>query len=283
MLKTLQKALKYDTLNKGCIIMSGYYADKLNISFEEMPNVVYASYRAFLPKEKHITRVSSEHVLLMVFKGSLHFTENGVDTVVKEGEYYVQKAGLKQSALRPSDCPEYFYVHFTGEVSKTAKGLQCRGTFNPSEFMVLFDKLHRIHKLPRVSPLERNALFYEVLVKLAHGNEGFCGNVFAKQISELILANYLKNITVEDIAKKLFSSKNRVIEVFKREYGVTPHKYITKLKLEQAKWLLTTTEKKADLIGEESGFSDYSLFYKAFVKEEGCSPIEWRKQYLQND
>ena len=161
--------------------------------------------------------------------------------------------------------------------------MPARGTFDFSEFSPLFDKLHRIHKLPKVSILERNTLFYEVLVKLAHSNENFVGDAFAKKISELILANYLKNITIDEIAKKLFSSKNRVIEVFKREYGMTPHRYMMKLKLEQAKWLLTSTEKKAESIGTESGFSDYSLFYKAFVKEEGCSPVEWRKQYLQND
>ena len=56
-------------------------------------NVVYkfASFRYFEKMEHHINRFCKDNVLLLVFDGVLRFSENGEETEVRAGEYYVQK------------------------------------------------------------------------------------------------------------------------------------------------------------------------------------------------
>ena len=83
---------------------------------------------------------------------------------------------------------------------------------------------------------------------------------------------------MEDICRKFNFSKNHIINIFKKDYNVTPVKYINDVKLRRARYLLEVTSESAENIATESGFGDYSHFYKTFYKENGMSPTEWRKQ-----
>ena len=64
----------------------------------------------------------------------------------------------------------------------------------------------------------------------------------------------------------------------KQELGMTPHAYLTAIRLENAKKLLERTDQPIQKIALECGFSDNSIFYKAFKKSFSLSPSEWRKK-----
>lgn len=53
---------------------------------------IHSSLRFFNEKEHHINRFCEENVLLLVYKGVLRFSENGIEHEVRPGEYYIQKA-----------------------------------------------------------------------------------------------------------------------------------------------------------------------------------------------
>ena len=50
-------------------------------------------------------------------------------------------------------------------------------------------------------------------------------------------------------------------------------------------YLLEVTSESAENIAIESGFNDYSHFYKLFYRENGISPKDWRlkKQTMGRD
>lgn len=66
---------------------------------------------------------------------------------------------------------------------------------------------------------------------------------------------------------------------FKRIVGVTPHRYLTRLRMENAKHILDESPEMKVYIREvalRSGFSDPLYFSKLFKKETGVSPSQWQ-------
>ena len=84
------------------------------------------------------------------------------------------------------------------------------------------------------------------------------------------------------ICKEFYFSKNYIINIFKKEFGVTPIQYINNLKINNAKYLLEVTSDTLESISLKSGFNDYSHFYKLFYKETGLSPSKWRNKKQTN-
>lgn len=66
--------------------------------------------------------------------------------------------------------------------------------------------------------------------------------------------------------------------LFKQEIGIGFSNYLLELRMEYAKSLLKSTNRKVKEIAIESGFNDYHYFSKAFKKLFSCSPADYRKK-----
>lgn len=83
-------------------------------------------------------------------------------------------------------------------------------------------------------------------------------------------------LTNKTLAKKINISDSYFRELFKATYGTTPHKYLIKLRINQAKQALCGTDMTIAEIAESCGFSSTYYFSKAFKAEVGMSPTEFR-------
>jgi len=84
-------------------------------------------------------------------------------------------------------------------------------------------------------------------------------------------------LSIEKICAGFCISKNYLYEGFRRYYGVTVNEYITNLRINKAKKLLTETKKPVYEICEEVGVDNYTYFCRLFKKRVGMSPGEFRK------
>lgn len=87
-----------------------------------------------------------------------------------------------------------------------------------------------------------------------------------------------ESISVEDAAAHVNRSSSYMMKHFKNELGIHIGAYIMRCKLEEAKSLLTYSEKTLAEISSYLCFSNQSYFQNVFKKQYGVTPLQYRKQ-----
>ena len=94
---------------------------------------------------------------------------------------------------------------------------------------------------------------------------------------EYIQKNYKSdNLTMQKIAKESFMSEVYFRKLFKAEYGISPQKYIIKLRIQNAIGLISTGYYSLKEVADMSGYNDYKYFSVEFKKITGISPSKYR-------
>lgn len=85
-------------------------------------------------------------------------------------------------------------------------------------------------------------------------------------------------ITIEDASAYVKRSSSYMMKHFKDELGIRMGAYIMRCKLEEAKSLLTYSQKSLAEISSYLCFSSQSYFQNVFKKQYGMTPLQYRKQ-----
>ena len=155
-------------------------------------------------------------------------------------------------------------------------------TFNSirSELFSLLDELHsdRFGKQTQVGLDIRRLLLR--LSRLAYEQEQNENRNESRTryetISSYIDTHLDEPLTLDRIAGEFFLSKYYVAHLFRESTGLSVHQYITKKRLAASCGAIQS----GAAVGEAyaaCGFQDYSSFYRAFRKEYGLSPSEYRE------
>lgn len=161
--------------------------------------------------------------------------------------------------IRPPAAERAVITAKMGELVRESYGkdfgssISAQGVF--LQLMVLLNRLARRtttrQEGEQLSPLVRSALAY-------------------------IGENLSADLSLEDIAGKLFVSKYHLSHAFSREVGVSVYRYVLLRRLVLARQMLTDGE-PAGQVCRNCGFSDYTGFYRAFKSEYGVSPREFNR------
>lgn len=90
--------------------------------------------------------------------------------------------------------------------------------------------------------------------------------------------HYMEDIDIATLAEKLGFHSAYLTKLFNRYAGESPLKYLTNIRIHEAKRLLKDTSLSIGAVGEKVGYPDQFHFSKTFRKVTGVNPSSFRKQ-----
>ena len=149
------------------------------------------------------------------------------------------------------------------------------GTYNETMIMNTANDIMNSNDLKKVGEVLIKIL--EEIVEMDRENLPDT-SVTVLEIKKIVKNEYMNDIGLEEIAKKVCLTSSYVSFIFKKETGNTLIKYLTDYRLKQAKELLENSNMKIIDIGKACGYSNQSYFNKLFKNNYGMTPKQYREQ-----
>lgn len=116
-----------------------------------------------------------------------------------------------------------------------------------------------------------------------HGDEKpdyMKNQVLMEHIRDYVEAHYMEDITLQDAAAQIHYSDAYFCRFFKQNFDKNFIMYLSEIRIEKAKELLSDVTVNVKDVGQRVGFRDSSYFTKVFKRVTGVTPSEYRNKVL---
>ncbi len=96
---------------------------------------------------------------------------------------------------------------------------------------------------------------------------------------EYVQENYAREISLGELAQLTGLTPYHLSRIFTATYGMSPHQYLTHVRVEAAKKLLTNLDTTLSDVALSAGFYDHSHFCRTFKRYTGSTPREFAEQH----
>jgi two-component system response regulator YesN len=100
--------------------------------------------------------------------------------------------------------------------------------------------------------------------------------VIERAVEYLTQNRHRADLTLEDVARAVYLSPSHLRHLFRERLGVSYIKYLTSLRMQEARRLLMTTDLTVAAVAEAVGY-DPSYFYRVFRRHNGTTPAAYRR------
>ncbi len=97
---------------------------------------------------------------------------------------------------------------------------------------------------------------------------------------DLIDTSWHLPLSLEQISQHAGFSRHHFLRAFRRTFGITPHQYLTRRRIEKAQYLLAYSDMSVTDICYEVGFQSLGSFSALFRRYTGCSPLTHRARMV---
>ena len=178
------------------------------------------------------------------------------------------------------------FIHTLGTLTDSALIPESACMIRPSEWdSALLEQLFSsaIRENTQKIPGWETSLYGYLLQILSHMYRLNSGNTFIPPENAALLDNiiaYIENhlgdsLSAQTLGHHFGISESSVRQLFRQKMDISFHRYVIKKRLIAAKSKISA-DIPLEQIAHEIGFADYSAFYRAFKKEYGISPSEYR-------
>lgn len=254
-----QPSLLYRSFEEAC------QAQKSYLLFGN-PIIFYEDLNAYQDEEAVYPFSEESELLTQIKKGNINEALNALD-----------KLNRKFQSKNPEGVKEIYLAFYL-------------------ELLVMISRALIFQGADPVLVTERKMSFLEMLKKIDHQQDYvvwsynmltlFMGMVNSAQFSSLtdcvrnavlyLQQNFRHSVTLKEVADAVHVNPSYLSRTFKKELGINFSTYLTKLRLENAKYYLKHSQENIKYISYESGFKSPSYFHTVFKKNTGVSPTAYR-------
>ena len=211
--------------------------------------------------------------------GSLTIGSSKYD--IRTGDIRFVRPGTKVNSLPGYKCMSVYFdfgqenVLYSNQIlDGLPEHISTDGALQP-----LFEELLHSFQSGQVhAKLQQNAVLMQILAEmfaLTHSRKKYCEPV--RICMEYMQAHFKENVTLDALGEITGYSCLHLLRLFERDTGQTPHKWLTAMRLNQAKHLLTDSQLKIEEIAAACGFNSASHFKTLFRNQTGSTPGQYRK------
>jgi|APSaa5957512622_1039677.scaffolds.fasta_scaffold65323_1 AraC-like DNA-binding protein len=93
-----------------------------------------------------------------------------------------------------------------------------------------------------------------------------------------IEANFAESVTLDELTQRAHCSATQLRRIFQEVYGVSPHEYLTRTRINRAMMMLRDSDRDVTSIALACGYNDSNYFTRSFRKSTGLTPTAYRKR-----
>ena len=227
-----------------------------------------------------------DYQLLYMVSGTLQDIISEEEILLEAGDLIVIPPNTPWKFQCTGDVIYFYCVHFTGSEVKSRlkdygielfpkKHKTCLDNEIPKRFHMLFDGFS---KKDRLKNRDLANFLDGILIEASRAieNEKFEKVTLSKSI-RYINESYTTSISIPSLAKMENMCVSLFNATFKKTLGITPTKYIIKLRMQYAIELLENSELPINEIATMCGYKDVNFFIRTFKEILKVPPLVYRK------
>lgn len=218
-----------------------------------------------------------------VLKGEGYFNGNKV----KAGQgFFIHPGNVHEYHSSNRNPWNYFWIILKGEKANEI----CKKHINYSSENGIFEYNFTPELLNLADSIFENgasisgmrALGYFFFIMSLHENIRVnTGNKYVEEAKKYMKIHFPYKITVIQVAEALNISDRYLYNLFVKQEGIPPKKYLSKLKINRACDMLRNSSCPVSEVAISVGFDDVLAFSRFFSKNKGISPTEYRKNSVK--
>lgn len=259
-------------------------------------------FKAPSPDWKHEKLYLGEYELIAMTEGTLYLNYCNENFTVNSGEYLLlPPCNAWRQGVKSAYCA-FYWMHFTtvpGDIPLTLSGNAVPTTNQsfftipqtgkipkPEKLVVLMKQLQDMVKnqypavaLNAMSTTIITELYGQLASRTPMEIQAQSQKQIYYDIMDYIKTNISKNLKISDIAQAFGYNEKYLSHRFAEIIGIPLKQYILKAKMDTANFMLTDTNKSISEIAGSLGFSDSHNFTRAYKKQTGLTPSEYRNAF----
>ena len=220
-------------------------------------------------------------LLFFIKEGALLFTYEGESFSAGPGDVVLLDC-RRPHRYQAQGGVKFYWFHFDGGASgayfdhfRNGSGVLFRGHRKMEEqFVLVHDQMRSDVPDEGLLSVQIHRILALLFASAGSGSAPSDGVARARAFME---EHYMEKISMERIAEASRFSSSHLFRVFREETGLTPHAYLTNVRMNHAIKMLLNTPYSVEEIAEYCAFCSSANFIRAFRQSTGTTPRKFRK------
>lgn len=227
-----------------------------------------------------------------VLEGEGVFRQNNIDTTIQKGDIFcLFPHQTHYYATDPNHPLKMFWLAFDGKQAKpiinqiglSKYSSHQNGILNDDIVSIIEELTNFFKTTSETDDLKCISIIYHLFHQFYLQSQrlnlsSYSSSDWFQKSKEYMDIHYSENISVTDVAKHIGINRSHFTTAFTEKTGVTPSKYIFRLRMDKAIELMAEDTHTITEIALTLGYSDLYSFSRAFKAYYGVSPNQYKKR-----